>query len=257
VKRLTEPFDQPLGLTLGCCGGDDAPNSGDSPKPPAAWSYSGDTGPEHWADLDPCYAAARTGTHQSPIDLTGPFDLGVATVFFTYQTARLSITNNGHSIQEDCPSGSSITVGGRRYELKQFHFHTPSEHTVDGGFYEMELHLVHQSDDGRLAVVGVFLTIGDEHPSLCTLWDHMPLEPGQTETADLMIDPSDLLPADRRCVQYEGSLTTPPCTENVAWIVLLEPIQVSAQQVEKFERVIGVNNRPIQPRNDCFLRGGR
>jgi carbonic anhydrase len=121
-----------------CCGGNDDNllDGCESAKALPHWSYCGPTGPEHWGDLDPRFAAAKTGRQQSPIDLADPFQAGAATAFFTYQAARLSVANNGHSIQVDCPPGSSISVGGRRYELLQYHFHTPSEHTVDGGFYE-------------------------------------------------------------------------------------------------------------------------
>ncbi len=239
------------GVNRGCCCGNDLSNE-NGPLP--AWSYAGPTGPEHWGDLDPRFSAAKTGRQQSPIDLTGPFQSGAETIFYTYQAAPLSVTNNGHSIQVDLPPGSSITIGGRHYELVQYHFHTPSEHTVEGGFYEMELHLVHQNDQGQFAVVGVFLASGDSHSTLAEIWAHMPEQVGQTVTNDLMVDPSDFLPADRRCIQYGGSLTTPPCTEGVAWIMMLEPLQVSSDQIELFERVIFINNRPVQPLNDRVIR---
>jgi len=247
VKRAGKEMEE----YRGCCGG------AESPTPLAHWSYSGLTGPEHWGDLDPRYAAAKTGRQQSPIDLAGPFQSGIQTVFFTYQAAALSVTNCGWSIQVDLPPGSSITLGGRRYDLLQYHFHTPSEHTVDGGFYEMELHLVHQNDQGQLAVVGVFLATGDIHSTLGEIWEHMPRQAEETASTDLMVDPTDFLPTDRRCIQYDGSRTMPPCTEGVAWIVMLEPIYISSDQIEQFERVIGPSNRPVQPLNDRVLRAGR
>ena len=235
----------------GCCGG-----SNDSSQPLPGWSYSGPTGPEHWGDLDPRFAAAKTGRCQSPIDLTGPLQAGIDGVVFSYRAAPLNVTNNGHSIQVDCPPGSSMTLGDRRYELRQFHFHTPSEHTVDGRFYEMELHLVHQDAEGRFAVVGVFLTTGDEHPTLSRIWEQMPRTVGETFANDTPIDPSDFLPADLSCIEYEGSLTTPPCTEGVAWVMLMEPSHAPAAQIEQFTEVIGQNNRPVQPLNDRVLRCG-
>lgn len=261
-RQLVKQPEERRGQRHGCCDDDDDNEynllgEGDNPASFAHWSYSGATGPDHWGDLDPRFAAAKTGRQQSPIDLAEPFQPGVETVFFTYQAAALSVTNNGHSIQVDCPAGSSISLGGRRYELLQFHFHTPSEHTVDGGFYEMELHLVHQNDQGQLAVVGVFLATGDAHSTLREIWEHMPTQVGQTVSNDLMIDPSDFLPTDRRSVHYEGSLTTPPCTEGVARIMMLEPIYASSDQMEQFEQVIGPNSRPVQPRNDRKLRAGR
>ena len=257
MKRFGKHWE-PRGLHCGCCDGNEAPNSGDeSPRLLSEWSYSGCTGPAHWGDLDPRYAMAKTGRCQSPIDLTGPYQPGVESVFFTYQAAPLSVTNNGHSIQVDCPQGSSITVGGYRFELVQYHFHTPSEHTVDGGFYEMELHLVHQDEKGRQAVVGVFLATGEVNETLQAVWDHMPETAGQTNTDDRLVDPSGLLPSDRQCVQYDGSLTTPPCSEDVAWIMMLNPITATYDQIEQCERVIGPNNRSVQPLNGRILRCGR
>lgn len=249
-------FDKPKGLCLSCCGGDDLSCGGDSATPLPQWSYSGPTGPEHWGDLDPRYAAAKTGRQQSPIDLTGPFETGAETAFFTYQASPLSVENNGHSIQVNCPQGSSVSVGGRRYDLIQYHFHTPSEHTVDGGFYEMEVHLVHQGAHGQFMVVGAFMTKGNTHLALDEIWKYMPESAGDSVENDVLVDPTDFLPTDRRLVQYDGSLTTPPCTEGVGWIMMLEPIHVSAEQIQQFERVIGPSNRPVQPLNDRVLRAG-
>jgi len=237
----------------GCCGNG---NPGDDPKPLPHWSYSGPTGPEYWGDLDPGFSVAKTGHQQSPIDLAGPFDSGAERIFFTYQVTPLNVTNNGHSIQVDCPPGNSISIGGRRYELLQYHFHTPSEHTADGKYYGMELHLVHQSDQGQFAVVGVFMKAGNTHSSLADIWDLMPDQVGNSVSSEVMIDPTDFLPTDRRNVQYDGSLTTPPCSEDVVWTMMLEPISVSPEQIEQFKKVIGQNNRPVQPLNDRVLRYG-
>lgn len=242
-------------VRLSCCGGDDLGGGGSDPsKPLPQWSYSGATGPEHWGDLDPRFAAAKTGRRQSPIELAGPFEPGADWVSYVYSPAPLNVTNNGHSIQIDVPEGSLITLGGRRYDLVQYHFHTPSEHTVDGGFYEMELHLVHQDASGRFAVVGVFLTTGEPNPMLGEIWAHMPARVGESKRSDRLIDPSEFLPGSRRFVQYDGSLTTPPCTEGVAWIMMLNPISVSSEQVDRFEQVIGPNNRPVMPVNERSIR---
>ena len=179
-------MDEKASGDCGCCGGG---NSGVDSRPLPEWSYSGPTGPEHWGDLDPRFEIAKTGREQSPIDLTGECESGAETVFFTYQASPLNLTNNGHSIQVDCPPGSSISVGGKRYDLAQYHFHTPSEHTVDGRFYDMELHLVHQSERGQFAVVGVFLKKGNSHLTLGDIWEHMPDQVGESVSSDLMIDP--------------------------------------------------------------------
>ncbi len=223
----------------------------------SGWSYQGPTGPQHWGELDPKFVLAKTGRRQSPIDLAGPFHPGAATVFFDYRDVPLQVVNNGHSIQVDCPQGGAITVGGRQFRLVQFHFHTPSEHTVQGRHHDMELHLVHQDDQGRLAVVGIFMAPGEPARTIRTVWDHLPTYAGDSlSPPGVRVSATDLLPGNRHFVQYDGSLTTPPCSEDVLWIMMLEPIGVSPQQVSRFESVIGPSNRPVQPLNERVLLEG-
>jgi len=218
------------------------------------WGYSGDVGPEHWGELCPAFALCACGHAQSPINLADAQPAALSPVVFHYGPVRLCVRNNGHSIQVECGDSSAIELDGKRYALRQFHFHAPSEHTVAGRFYDMEAHLVHASDEGTLAVVGVFMQRGRHHPGLAALWQHLPRQEGEGFTAeDVVVRPEVLLPASRRAYRYEGSLTTPPCTEGVHWVVLSEPIEISPVQLAAFRALYSGNNRPVQPRHDRSL----
>jgi carbonic anhydrase len=164
---------------------------------------------------------------------------------FDYRPTPLEVENNGHTIEVKVASGSYLRIGQERYQLVQFHFHTPSEHRLQGQEYPMELHFVHRNALGELAVVGVFLREGAANPIIQRIWDRAEAEPAQAE----MLDPEDLLPANRDYYRYAGSLTTPPCTEGVRWHVLHEPVDVSAAQVDEFRAIFPLNARPIQPLN--------
>jgi carbonic anhydrase len=153
------------------------------------WGYEGDGGPEQWAELDEAYEACATGSEQSPVDLANAVQQDVANITFRYQPSQINIFNNGHTIQVNYDEGSSIEVNGETYDLLQFHFHMPSEHTLTSQF----------------------------------------------------------LPDDQKTFRYPGSLTTPPCTEGVSWFVMVEPIEISTDQVDQFKAIISVSNRPVQP----------
>jgi len=219
---------------------------------PAGWSYEGSTGPAHWAELKPEYALAKTGKRQSPIDIVpaaATAQDGPALVV-AYGDATLEILNNGHTVEDDYHGGGTLTVDGHAYALAQFHFHSPSEHTIGGRHSPMEMHLVHKDAAGKLAVLGVLIEEGAEHPELARLWKHMPTEPGRTEHVEgETVNASKLLPAGLASYRYSGSLTTPPCSEDVAWFVLQKPIQASKAQIAEFRKVIYGNNRPTQPLN--------
>jgi len=219
----------------------------------ASWSYTGSTGPAHWGDLSADYALARTGKHQSPIDIStarcARKDLPPMKV--SYAPTSLEILNNGHTVEDDYHNGGSITVDGQAYKLAQFHFHSPSEHTIDGQHAPMEMHLVHKDAAGKLAVVGVMIREGRTNPELATLWQHMPTTAGRTEAVSgVNVNAAKLLPASLASYRYSGSLTTPPCSEQVDWMVLQQPIEASADQIAAFRQVISGNNRPTQPLND-------
>lgn len=218
----------------------------------AAWSYEGPSGPAHWGDLSPDYALAKTGKQQSPIDIAAAAAVqqDLAPLVVAYHDTTLEILNNGHTVEDDYHDGGTLTVDGHAYELAQFHFHSPSEHTIDGKHAPMEMHLVHKDAAGKLAVVGVMIQEGEAHPELALLWEHMPTAPGRKEAVEgVKVNASKLLPGNLASYRYSGSLTTPPCSESVSWFVLQEPIQASAEQIAAFRKVIHGNNRPTQPLN--------
>lgn len=216
----------------------------------AHWGYEGHSGPEHWAEMGKENTVCGSGTRQSPIDIATATSANLEPIQFNYGASMLEILNNGHTIQVNHGKGSTITVDGEKYDLLQFHFHAPSENTVDGKPYDMEMHLVHKNAKGQLAVVGVFMKAGAENAVLAKAWDHMPAHAGKPEqVASVSIIPADLLPANRSYSRFDGSLTTPPCSEGVKWFVMKDAIEVSAAQVQKFAKVVGANARPIQPLN--------
>lgn len=216
------------------------------------WTYSGNTGPAHWGELKPEWAVAQTGHEQSPIDLPGhaeaAADHDVPSLRFEYGQSDVRILNNGHTVQVNVEPGSSIYLGDRRYDLLQFHFHSPSEHTVDGKAAPLEMHLVHKDESGGLAVVGVMFDAGRKSQFLEHFWDLLPHEEGPaTHHEDVVLDLADVLPANRSTYRYAGSLTTPPCTEGVRWIVFRTRAQASREQIAAFHEIVGDSNRPVQP----------
>ncbi len=216
------------------------------------WSYGGEDGPDHWGELSAAYHMCSEGRNQSPIDIKVDLKAGMPKLVFDYYSTPLREINNGHSIQQNVEPGSSLIVPGRElsYELKQFHFHSPSEHTIAGRSYAMELHFVHVNEEGLVAVVGVLIEEGEEHPVVNKLWAFMPEHAGETSEQPIGIEETNLLPPTHEYYYYSGSLTTPPCSEGVAWIVLKNPIELSAEQIERFkERVGPITNRPVQPQN--------
>jgi carbonic anhydrase len=214
------------------------------------WSYSGDTGPEHWGELSPDYAACSKGLEQSPIDIPASTPLDTSGIAFSYQPSALTILNNGHTIQANYDKGSSISFHGTTYELVQFHLHAVSEHTIDGQHDPLEIHFVHRSAEGKLAVVGVMLETGAENPAYIPVFQNLP--PAESEpaaVAGVTVDASQMLPAQREYWTYPGSLTTPPCSEGVTWLVMNTPVQVSGGQIAAFTSIYASNSRPVQPLN--------
>jgi len=219
------------------------------------WSYEGAGAPDRWADLSPEFRACGAGTQQSPLNLDHHSPSLLSDFSLTWQPAPFEVVNNGHTIQANATPGSFLLLDGKRYDLLQCHFHHPSEHQVDGRPYSMEAHFVHKSADGNLAVVGVFLTPGEEHRELQKLWARMPREGGQKAPGGEPVDIRLMLPASHACYRYAGSLTTPPCSEVVDWLVLRDPIQVSAGQIAQFARLYPANARPVQPPHRRFILG--
>jgi carbonic anhydrase len=211
----------------------------------------------HWGDLEAGFAHCKNGKAQSPINLekaqTGP----LAPMAFKYQDASLSIVNNGHTIQVNLPKGSSARIGGQEYELLQFHFHGPSEHRVDGQSFPLEVHFVHKNKAGELAVVGVFLTEGKANPALQKMWGHLPKDVNKEQKVEAVkINPATLLPAGKTHYHYNGSLTTPPCSEKVNWNVMADPVEISKEQIAQFQALYKNNARPVQPMHGRALVRG-
>ena len=170
-----------------------------------------------------------------------------------YNETPLVINNNGHNIQIDYEPGSYAVIDEEKYELKQFHFHTPSEHTIEGQTSDLELHLVHQNEQGKLAVIGLFIEEGENNPPLATIWDNFSEQQGIEKVAGEMINASDFLPKETAYYHYQGSLTTPPCSENVSWNVMKKPLKASKQQIEQFMNLYPMNARPIQEHNERIV----
>jgi carbonic anhydrase len=212
----------------------------------AHWSYSGLGGPQVWGRLKPEFSSCAVGQRQSPIDIRDGIVLDLEPVQFDYQPSGFSVIDNGHTVQVNVAAGNSIEVNGKRFALQQFHFHRPSEERINGRQFEMDAHLVHKDADGRLAVVAVLLERGAAQPLLQTVWNNLPLEKNEEFAARAQIDLNQLLPADRRYYTYMGSLTTPPCSEGVLWLVMQQPVPMSAQQIDIFARLYPMNARPIQ-----------
>ncbi|HEV8632112.1 MAG TPA: carbonic anhydrase family protein [Thermoanaerobaculia bacterium] len=212
------------------------------------WSYAGEQGPERWGSLDSDFAACASGHQQSPIDLTAAAPSDLPDPQIAYQASAGRIGDTGHGVQVDLEPGSWLTLDGTPYALLQFHFHSPSEHTINGSSFPAELHFVHRAETGALAVVGVFITVGAENPTVAALLSALPGKVGKEARLAEGVDPAALLPADRRTYRYAGSLTTPPCTERVSWLVMASPIQVSRTQISALARALHGNSRPVQPR---------
>jgi len=222
------------------------------------WSYAGPNGPPKWGSLEKGFAVCKTGELQSPIDIPDAKvrkgDLPA--LLFNYKPSPLKIIDNGHTIQVNYEPGSYVSVNGKLYNLVQFHFHKPSEEKVDGKGHEMVVHLVHQTKDGRLGVIAVFLDAGKENALMKTLWNNLPSTKEQENVVDnVKINALDLLPQNKGYYTYSGSLTTPPCSEDVNWFVLMTPVQVSADQIARFGRLYPMNARPVQPLNGRDLMG--
>ncbi len=217
------------------------------------WSYEGEGAPENWVELG--YNQCAGGT-QSPIDLSNPTPADLENIRFEYGEAAVKILNNGHTIQVDQIEGSQIIIGGETYLLKQFHFHSPSEHTLNGEQFPLEMHLVHKTaDESKAAVVGVFIREGAENGAFAPVWADLPAEESEVaQETGATVSLAALLPAEQQIYRYDGSLTTPPCTPNVLWSVMQTPIEMSAGQIAEFTRIMEGNNRPVQALNQRDLQ---
>ena len=234
---------------------------------PVHWGYAGEDGPTNWATLTPVYALCGEGKSQSPINIDKASVKGNANWSFDYKTTSLRIAHNehmddildnGHTIQVTVDEGSTFTFSGKTYSLKQFHFHTPSEHTIDGKNLPLEMHMVHQSDDKALAVVSILFEEGKvPNENIAKIVANLPGAKGESKhITDANLDLQVHLPKDNQAYHYIGSLTTPPCSEDVQWLVLRETKKVTVDQVAAFASKIGPNNRPVQGLNDRTVEQG-
>jgi carbonic anhydrase len=233
-----------------------APSSAAAEK---AWSYTGANGPTKWAKVDKSFATCGAGKLQSPIDIPDAHARkgDLPPLLFNYKPAPLNIIDNGHTIEVTYAPGSWLSVAGKRYELVGFEFHKPSENKIDGKAQEMEVQLMHKDKDGKLAVVAVLLdqTKGD-NPLIKTLWSNLPqTKEKENVVPSVQINAFGLLPTNKDYYAFKGSLTIPPCTEDVSWYVLKAPLPVSADQVARFGRIYSNNARPVQPVNERDILG--
>jgi carbonic anhydrase len=224
-----------------------------SGEPHVEWEYSGKNGPKNWGQLSPEYLMAKIGKNQSPINIAGAsvIEAELPPIEFDYSQIPLKVLFNGHTVQAVCTGGGSIKVDGIEFALQQFHFHSPSENHIYGKSFPLEAHLVHADKDGNIAVIAVMFSEGAHNKVLAQIWANTPRAEGNTNTPEGMkINAIDLLPGDRDYYRFNGSLTTPPCSENVRWLVMKNTVALSKAQIKTLQSIIGfANNRPIQPTN--------
>jgi carbonic anhydrase len=225
-----------------------------APAHDAHWDYKGEVGPQAWGGLKPEFSTCSTGKRQSPIDIRDGITVDLEPVQFDYRASSFRIIDNGHTVQVNLAPGNFIQAQGRRWELVQFHFHRPSEERIDGRQFDMVAHLVHKDSDGKLAVVAVLLERGSIQPLVQTIWNNLPLEKGEEMPARAVIDLNHLLPPDRRYYTYMGSLTTPPCSEGVLWMVMRQPVPLSQEQIDIFARLYPMNARPVQQASGRLIK---
>ncbi len=219
----------------------------------AHWSYEGVHGPDHWGEVDTASRVCGVGTQQSPIAIDTAIEAQLPPLQFSWARKADTIVNNGHTIQVNLKDGGTLAAGADRYSLVQFHFHHPSEHLVHDHGFPMEVHFVHLSARGSLGVIGVLMTIGKPNPVFAKIAATMPGKEGTSVAADPGIDPAGLLPTGRGYYRYEGSLTTPPCSETVDWMLLSDPIEVAEADVDAFAKLYPLNARPAQKLDRRFV----
>lgn len=219
------------------------------------WDYkSQHGGPSHWAELDPKFESCGKGGAQSPIDIRNAVKADLPALNVAYTAAEPTFVNNGHTIQINLPPGQKMTVGDKQYELLQFHFHTPSEEAINGKRTAMVAHFVHKDAEGRLGVIAVLIQPGKTNAAFAPVFAHLPREGEKITVDNLKLDLPALLPADKGYYSFAGSLTTPPCSEGVSWMVLKNPIQLGAEQIKAFRQVFNANARPLQATNGRVIQ---
>ncbi len=217
----------------------------------AAWSYKGETGPAHWGKLDKNFFMCEKGQNQTPINIVGDYSVNLEKFTLNYGKKATKWFNNGHTVEVAFAPGNTLKIDGKTFELKQFHFHTPSENHINGVSYPMEAHFVHLSKDGKIAVLTVMFVEGKKNPYMQKLINKMPKKKGDSyDIRGLNLKPEGMLPTNLdKYYRFNGSLTTPPCSEGVRWMVLKQPVEMSRAQFATFEKVLDHNNRPLNPLN--------
>lgn len=220
-------------------------------SPDKHWDYEGAKGPDNWEKLSPDYGLCGSGKNQSPIDLKDMLDYNLPDIAFDYRPGVDKILDNGHTLRVDYKPGSSIALDGRTFQLAQIHFHAPSEHRIGGKSYPMEIHLVHADENGNLAVIGAVVKEGMKNKALERILENIPKSPGTPIALETNENANAFLPAKRDYYRYNGSLTTPPCSEGVLWLVMKYAVRASKDQLGRFAEAMGPhsNNRPTRPLN--------
>lgn len=240
-------------LLLGGCSqaGTSAPSTSSeaAPASEAHWGYEGDGSPEHWGELSAEFETCGAGKEQSPINLRDATPEDLADIEFAYAASTGEVLNNGHTLQYTPSTTQKVTLDGEDLELAQLHMHTPAEHEVDGKQLPGEIHFVHKNAAGDITVLGILLEEGAPNELVQYLLDNAPDTVDSSHISQEEVNISDALPASHEYITYAGSLTTPPCSENVRWIVMTQPVTASAEQLQAFESLIGKNARPVQDQN--------
>lgn len=229
------------------------------PKPETPWSYEGKLGPDKWARLDGDYALCGSGRMQSPIDIRHAIRADLPPIRIAYKPVALQLLDDGHGIQANAQGGGTITADGEEFELQTVRFHHPGEEMFDGKRAAMSVHFEHKAQSGRIAIIAVPVQAGKEpHRTIRALWSDLPLEKGKPAMpAGARFDPGQLIPAKREFATYSGSLTRPPCTEGVLWLVMKQPLQFSKEQIADFAKVYKNNVRPVQATNGRVVKESR
>ena len=222
----------------------------------AHWEYKGKSGPTHWSELGEDFSSCKLGKAQSPIDIHGAKPTTLTPLAFHYTSSAGEIVNNGHTVQVNLEGGGSVQLDSGDYKLLQFHFHTPSEESINGKHYPLVAHMVHKNDKGELAVVAVLFKVGKENAALKQVFAGLPAKAGEKHALDAAIDMTAALPGKHDYYAYMGSLTTPPCSEGVHWQVMQQPVEISAQQLRSFRKLYAMNARPIQLLNGRTVNVG-
>ena len=228
------------------------------PPPPVPrgthWSYEGDSGPANWSKINVDWGKCGTGNRQSPIDIRDGMKVELEQISFDYHPSSFNVVDNGHTVQVGVGSGNYITVQNRMFELQQFHFHRPSGDRINGKTYEMVVHLVHRDAEGRQAILALMLERGTPQATIQTVWNNLPLDKFETMSPSILLDPMEMVPTRRDYYTYMGSMEQPPCSENVLWLVMKQPVQASAAQMALFSRLYPLNARPVQATNGRIIK---